>query len=168
MVEVKGDGKINHILKINYENTAKSSNWPAGDYKNYLRVVVPQNTKIEQIFIIDPQEKKKTTLDLEKIDQEKIEDKQSFGFLVDVPIDSRMSVEINYSQTTNLGNGVWRWFLYWQKQPGFGSTPVTLLVSYPDQFKPLQVNPQATLTPQGIIFNQALEKDLLFGLELGQ
>ncbi len=168
MVKITNEGKIDHLLKINYENTAKTNNWPAGNYKNYLRIIVPQNTKIESVFVANPQEKGKREMNLEEIDQELIQGRQSFGFLIEIPIDSRVTLEINYSQVLNLDQNPFRWLLYWQKQSGFGKTPVTLLISYPPQLKLLQVNPQATLTSQGIIFNQMLETDLLFGIEFGR
>ena len=45
------EGSIKRDLKINYENTAKSNNWPGGDYKNYLRVYVPRGVEVTEVGI---------------------------------------------------------------------------------------------------------------------
>ncbi len=168
LVNIDSNGKIEHTLKINYENSNQTDTWPGGDYKNYLRVILPSGSKVENIYTYAPSTSKKDSIDLNNVAQETIKGKQSLGFLVTVSTNSRKTVEINYSQKVDLGKENWRWLLYWQKQSGFRSTPITMLVTYPDKLKPLQVQPQATATSQGIVFNQFLDKDLVFGIEFGR
>jgi len=38
-------------INLSYENTSSQSVWPAGDYKNYLRVYLPNTSKIESIQV---------------------------------------------------------------------------------------------------------------------
>lgn len=153
-----------HELSIKYENFSKSHEWPSGDYKNYLRVLIPEEYKVKKIFTIGSDSVEKE-IDLENVDFEQISNKQSVGFMVNVPIDSRLTVKLEYSQSVSIGNHI-RWVSYWQKQPGFGSTPITLYLSFPDGFAPAQVEPAATVTADGVVFNKSFNEDSLFALEL--
>jgi len=44
---------VDRILKINYENMAKSNDFPGGQYKNYLRVYLPMDINLSQVIVID-------------------------------------------------------------------------------------------------------------------
>jgi hypothetical protein len=153
-----------HELSIKYENVSKSHDWPSGDYKNYLRILIPEDYKVNKIYTVGSDSVQKE-ISLEDVDFEKISNKQSVGFLVNVPINSRVTVKFEYSQSISFGDNI-RWVSYWQKQPGFGSTPVTLYLSFPDNFAPTQVEPVATVTAEGVVFNKNLNEDSLFALEL--
>jgi len=170
-VNIGEEGRIDHVLKINYENTSQSANWPGGDYKNYLRLYLPRSTKVSQVFIYDPlavSEENRIPLAQDQIDQTVESGKALISLLAKVPVASRRTVEVHFSQKTEINQDNWSYLYYWQKQSGFGSTPVTLLISYPSGWQPVQVNPEATLSENGLIFNQQLEKDIPFGVEFGR
>jgi len=165
-VDFKENGQIVHQLKINYENTALSNDWPGGRYLNWLRVYLPQKTKIEEIVIYNPlnnQEREVVAPDKRK--EEAKDGKRVIGFKVEVPIKQRRTVEIRFSQKQTPKDQKVGYFLYWQKQPGYKETPVSLLISFPEGWQPLQVNPAATLVSGKLLFNQQLDKDLNFGVE---
>jgi hypothetical protein len=170
MIDIKTEGRVDHILKVNYENTAQSSNWPGGDYKNYLRIYLPVFTKLGDVYIYDPlvAGDVKRPLSEDQLEQTKDEGKEIISFLVKVPVASRRTVEVHFSQNVEIGSGNWKYLRYFQKQSGFGSTPLTVLVSYPDGWQPLQVNPEATSEEGSLLFNRQLDGDIPFGIEFGR
>lgn len=168
-VELKENGQINHQLKIHYENTAISESWPGGKYVNWLRIYFPKETKIEEITAynsLNAQERK--TVTSEDRTEEIKDDKEIIGFRVDIPIKQRWTLEINYQQEWKPNQEKFAYFLYWQKQSGYQETPISLLVSFPQGWQPVQVNPAANLISGQLLFNQQLNKDLNFGLELSK
>ncbi len=170
MIDIKNEGTVDHVLKINYENTSQSSNWPGGDYKNYLRIYLPLLTELGDVYIYDPlvSGETKRPLSKDQIEQVKDSGKEVVSFLAKVPISSRRTIEVHFSQKVEIGSGNWKYLRYFQKQSGFGSTPLTLLVSYPDGWQPLQVNPEAASTEGKLLFNRQLDADIPFGIEFGR
>lgn len=166
-VDIQKNGIISHLVKINYENSATSNNWPGGDYVNWLRVYLPKESKIEEIIILDPLDpKNQEIIDIKSREEEVKDEKEIVGFLVRVPVNQRRTVSLKYSQeSSDKGSN---YFLYWQKQPGYTSTPISLLISFPSGWQPIQVNPAATLVSDKLLFNQQLDKDLSFGAEFGK
>ena len=161
---------INRTLKINYENTSKDSTFPGGDYKNYLRVYLPTDINLSRITLIDG-----TNSNLKKVytsDELRIKDvdgKKEIGFLVTVPVLSKKTVEIKYSSENILTNkNKFSYLNYVQKQSGFGDTGLVTLVSFPGNWQPIQVEPQASMVGGRLLFNQKLDKDTKMGVELGK
>lgn len=166
-VKIEESGKINHQLKIDYENTALTNDWPGGKYTAWLRVYLPLVTKIETVSIYDPLVNTNRNIISEKDREEEIRDgKRIIGFKLEVPIKQRRLVEINFSQNGSVTDEKFGYFLYWQKQPGFQKTPVSLLISFPDTWRPAQINPAADFVSGKLLFSQTMETDLIFGVEL--
>jgi hypothetical protein len=165
-IDILDDGTIDHNLKISYENSATSKNWPGGDYVAWLRAYLPTGTTIGQISIYDPQNPANKEIINPEKRQEEIEfGKEMVGFKIEVPIQERRTVEFNYSQKAEISEERFGYFLYWQKQSGFRNTPLSLLVSFPDTWQPLQVNPSANVISGKLLFNQQLNHDLNFGIQ---
>jgi len=168
-IKFNADGQIIHNLKINYENTAVSNAWPGGNYVNWLRIYLPPQSKIKEITIYNPLNPQEKTVVASNQREEEIKDgKEVIGFLVRVPIKQRRTVEIKFNQKTEIGGESFSYLLYWQKQPGCQSTPVSLLLSFPQGWQPIQVNPAASLVSGKLLFNQQLDQDLKFGVKFGK
>ncbi len=166
-IDFQNNGQIDHSLKINYENTAHSSNWPGGKYTAWLRIYLPVGTEINQIVAYDPltNTNRQTITSTQKMDN----NKQVVGFKIEVPIESKRTIEVNFGQkTTGFEDSKIAYLLYWQKQSGYRSTPISILVSYPDSWQPLQVNPAANVVSGKLLFNQQLERDIKLGIEFGK
>ncbi|HBI33998.1 MAG TPA: hypothetical protein DEA43_03275 [Candidatus Moranbacteria bacterium] len=96
-------------LKITYEHTAKQKDWMTRDYRDYLRVYVPENSEL--------------------IDQKNFDDtkfgsefgKKYFGAIVRVPIGTSKTVEINYAMPQEIKND---YNLKIQKQAGLNDVPI--------------------------------------------
>jgi hypothetical protein len=166
MVKITADGQISHDLKIQYENTSQSNKWPGGDYKNFLRLYLPWGTKLAAVYIWDPLDSQavKMPLSEDQIEQKRSGDKLEVSFSLTVPVSARRLVEIEFSQKAKIEGKGFYYARYWQKQSGFGSTPLTFLVAFPSGWQPLQVNPAATVTEGGLVFQQQLRSDTVFGV----
>jgi hypothetical protein len=57
---------------------------------------------------------------------------------------------------------------YIQKQPGTGETGLVSLVSFGEEWQPIQVEPAASLVGGKLLFNQKLSKDIKMGVVLGK
>ena len=159
---------VGRTVKINYENTAKSSSFPGGDYKNYLRIYLPTDVNLSQVAVYDTNNiNQKKIYSTEEIKVQEINGKKEVGFLVTVPILSKKTVEISYSSQNSLTNS-FSYVNYIQKQSGFGDTGIVSLVSYPDGWQPVSVEPQASVVSGKLLFNQKLNKDIKIGVELGK
>ncbi|HAS00166.1 MAG: hypothetical protein US57_C0013G0011 [Candidatus Moranbacteria bacterium GW2011_GWC2_37_73] len=96
-------------LKITYNHTATQKDWMTRDYRDYLRVYIPENSQL--------------------IDQKNFDDtrfgaefgKKYFGAIVRVPIGTSKTVEINYNLPQELKND---YNLKIQKQAGLNDVPI--------------------------------------------
>jgi len=169
MVDISSNA-VGRILKINYENTSRENKFPGGDYKNYLRVYLPKNVNLSQISLVDGNNsnlKKVYTNDELRIRE--VDGKKEIGMLVIVPVLSKKTLEIRYSSENKmLDKENFSYLNYIQKQSGFGDTGLVTLISFPQNWHPTQVEPQATMVGGKLLFNQKLDKDIKMGLELGK
>ncbi|MFH1561099.1 MAG: DUF4012 domain-containing protein [Patescibacteria group bacterium] len=169
LVILKENGSSEHKLKINYENTATSTNWPGGNYTNWLRIHLPIGSQINKISIYDPQNPgTPETIGPEQREESIVDGKEVIGLTVRVPIKQRRTVEVDFSQKGIGDSDNLAYLLYWQKQSGYRSTPVSLAISFPTGWQPLQVNPAANLVGNQLIFNYQLDSDLNFGVEFNR
>lgn len=162
------DTLIDRVLKINYENTSKNDTQPGGDYKNYIRIYLPADVNLTQVTLTDT-----NNINLKKIymsDEITIRDvdgKKEVGFLVTVPVLTKKTLEVSYSSQNKVTAGdKFSYLNYIQKQSGFGDTGMVTLISFPDGWQPIQVEPQASMVGGKLLFNQKLDKDIKMGVEL--
>ena len=158
-VAIENNG-VRREVKINYKNTAKTTGWPGGDYKNYLRIYLPVEAEVERVSGEDKGE---------QIRIEKKYGKQEVGFLTTIPINEKKTIEFEYFIKANISLfDKFSYLNYTQRQSGFGETKLVTLVSYPNDWQPLQVEPVATMMGGNLLFNQELDRDLRIGVEIGK
>jgi len=165
-----GSQAINRVLKITYENTSKSVSWPGGDYKNYLRVYIPESANIAEVSVTDVATNGlKTIYSGENLAINTVKGKKEVGLLVVVPVAKKRVVEIRYLDQIDL-NGLdkFSYLNYIQKQSGFGDTGMVNLVTLPEGWQPNQVEPTASLVNGKLLFNQKLDRDIKMGVEIGK
>lgn len=162
--------EVKRTLKISYENTAKNTNWPGGDYKNYVRIYLPLDIGLKEVSLTDgddPSSKKIYTKD--EIQIAEVDGKREIGFLVIVPTAKKRVLELDYTTSIDLtGKDKFSYLYYIQKQSGFGETGLVTLISFPKGWQPMQVQPAANLVGGRLLFNQKLDKDIKMGVELGK
>lgn len=143
---------INHVLRLNYHNTSTSTAWPAGVYKNYQRIYLPTGANISKVTVGGNQlEPKDYTITSEH-------SKLVIAYLVQVQVDSKIVVEIEYTtpQLPQASELLYTW--YWQKQPGTsGDDNLSVYLNYPMYLKPAIISPPAELGVQQLKF--ALKND---------
>ncbi len=146
-VTMAGDGTISEELNINYKN--ESSDLSDGDYKNYLRIILPKNARLSEITInglsqslvdaiIDPliyEAKNFQAPDGLEIEKAIEGNKAIFGFIVNVPPGKVVKVKLKYTLAGSFaGVNTFSYNLKLFKQPGTDGIPYSFSLIYPESF----------------------------------
>ncbi len=150
-VEIEDSGILSGKLNIKYANTSKSSVWPGGDYKNYLRLILPKDTRLSSISIDGKEQKILTAITNPvvyevknftkqeglEVDKEEEQGKTIYGFLVTVPTDAIRTITAKYTlpQKLSLESSFFSYDLRIFKQPGIDGYPFDFKLSYPSLFR---------------------------------
>ncbi len=138
------DGAISEELSISYKNNSTQLN---EDYKNYLRIILPQNTTLSEVSINDNVQtiidavtdplvyeaknfKAPLGLEVEKVNEQ---NKTIYGFFVNVPAGNITKVKLKYvlpDNISSLSNFSYNIKIF--KQPGIDVLPYSLFLTYPD------------------------------------
>lgn len=174
------DGSVSAKLTINYRND--SDKWPGGDYKNYLRVIVPLGSVIKSVAIdgkdqkiipaiTDPsvyevkEFKSPVGLELERTEEE---GKSVIGFLINVPKGKYQKIEINYLLKDKVVlEDSFSYNLRYFKQPGTEEYEMTIFVFYPSGYKAYD-SKEANVFPDKAYFNQFIKSDFDLGLSFSK
>lgn len=141
-------GDISSEVVINYSNTGTALS--GGDYKNYLRFILPLDSEIAKISInnisqsiikaiTDPKVyaaknfKEPKGLEVEKTVQDS---KTIYGFLVNIPVGEIVKVKINYKLADKIVPElkIFSYNLRLFKQPGIDSFPYSFSLTYPTEW----------------------------------
>lgn len=130
--------------KLSYESGSYSINWPDGQYKNYIRLILPRSISMRFLKVNGSEVLP---------DQYTLEERENFvilGFLIDVPIQSTTIAEVEFtdlpiSQTGSLA-------VFHQLQPGQKEFPVSISIQYPPEYIPTLIAPEASVDNQEIKF----------------
>lgn len=124
------NGNLLSEAEIIYKNLSPSNSWPAGDYKNYLRLFVPRGSKLEKV-----------TLDGREItDQFSPYDDGNLTFFagnLTIPFASSKSIKFSYTQPKGLDptQKTNDYYFYYQKQAGTYQIEFQYLFNFPDFLK---------------------------------
>jgi len=166
-VSLSEEGNLSETLKINWQNLSLSDAWPAGRYKNYLRILLPSGTNLESVMLNDPADPNFwIQIPQDKIEVATISGKLSFGFLLEIPAGSSRIVEVKYLSPFRIGPpGKTSYFLFVQKQSGIEETPYSLEFSFPSKFQPLKILPKGTFSSGKVVINEILDEDKIFRID---
>ena len=146
-VTITKDGVVTHDVKIHYTNRATSSAWPAGDYKDYQRLYLPEGSAISGVTVdgVGLASKNYTVANEHG--------KTVVAYLVGVPVGSSVDVEATYTIPGVVKSGsLYTW--YWQKQSGTSvGDPISFSVNYPLYLHPSVIAPAAALSSQALNFS---------------
>lgn len=152
---------ILHKLTISYKNRSQAGVWPGGDYKNYLRIFVPQGATGVQAVVVDPSTNIQEELGIEN-DTEGT--KSVFGMLVLVPAGEWRNLIVSW-ETPGLFAPNGELVFLWQKQMGTIEDSVDLQIRLPGDFYKVLGFPSPSLTTQEVVrYNTNLARDLLVNL----
>jgi hypothetical protein len=156
-IELSSEGKVVHRLTILYQNTAATEAWPAGKYKNYLRIYAPPDALLQE-FKIEGKEA--------KVEIAREHEKSVFGSLVEVPIGEKRTVKITYELAETVPEGQRVSYLFFrQRQSGSSQSQNSLLFSFPPDWKPLLISPAGVYSPGSLLFSDFLEKSRTYRIE---
>lgn len=175
-------GRIKNTVTIRYKNESKD--WPGGDYKNYLRFIVPRGARLSDITIdgkkqiiigattdyllyerpdfIPPQ-----GLEVETYDEM---EKTFFGFLVIIPKGTFKTVTISYASPTalDMGQQVAGYNLWYFKQPGTDAYPYSFIFSYPENVAAFRTSTNVRVEKNSAEMEKTITTDQHFSIDLSK
>ena len=181
VINVDDKGLVSSSVTVAYKNTDTSGEWPGGNYKNYLRFILPLGSQITGIKINGQD---KSTIDAitnpqvyesknfspsQKLEVEKYEQngKTVYGFLVTVPLNELVAVTLNYSLPGQISvdSPVLNYSLRLFKQPGTDEYPYDFSLTYPSGFRTVSAS-DGTDNNGRIVYSGNLngDKDMLINL----
>lgn len=176
--------KLTTTATIMYENTSKRDSPFGGDYKNYVRFVLPANVQLKDVTVngvkqqtidavTDPEVF--TADDFEAPDGLEIENSQAqgkevFGFLVLVPTGQSRTVAITYeaSPIISAADPMFAYDLRIFKQPGTGDDPYSLTFSYPSSYQVVRKDEVLSDVGGKLVYSDTLSMDKNFKVEFSR
>lgn len=160
-VNLEKTGKITQELKIVYQNNSKTEVFPGGSYKNYLRILVPGGSEIEEVLIDGK------AIEEKSIFKTVISGKTSFGFLVNVPIMEKREVVVKYSLAEKFDlSKKNKYLLYLQKQSGIEDKTFDLVFNPKGDTLVESTKPKAAIVSGLAVFSTKIDKDKVFEIDL--
>jgi len=158
----KEDNLVATVL-INYDNTSPSAAWPAGAYKNYLRLYLPLGSQLQQVTL------NQQIIPLSDLSLSVDHQRTVIGFLVTIPPQEQRTVEVTYKLPHQLifddqNRTVYNLFI--SKQSGTDSDPLTVNLTFPPYIQVVRTTPVREPLPGAITFLTDLSTDRLFTMEL--
>ena len=157
---INKDGEVNHRLRIAYTNRSPSNAFPAGKYKNRMRVYLPTGTKLTRALWGE----KEITTDVSGfVDY----GRTGYSVLLELLPKEQKTLVLDYQTPIKLDfkNSKATYRLDVVKQAGTLKDPFTWALTYPLNMKVVSNQPQE-IGPQEINIQTDLSTDKTFQLEL--
>jgi len=178
------DGVLRGELELTYENTQKDASWPGGPYKDYVRVLVQDGSKLTGAFLMGGQEaasleKPSDVMGaanganiFDKVVIAKVGKYTSFEYPIVVNPQEKVSLIFNYDLSPSLSakKDSNKYSLIWQKQPGTQNDSIRFMFAAPFGTKislPGQVSqpiPSGVVTDNVYEYKSVLNSDLRVGI----
>lgn len=183
--EVKIDeaGTAQETVRIHYLNRSAVGDKYGGDYKAYLRLILPKNAALKSIqFDGAPQDVVPAVTDpviftatdytpqsgLE-VENTKIDGKEIYGFLITVPSGKKKIVTVSYVVSVAPSKaGALDYSLKIFKQPGTGPDAYAFSLSHPDEYKVLSSTEGVKLLDTRVSLLTNLVEDRQIRVSLGR
>lgn len=178
------DATIQTTLSIRYKNTSTQTTKFGGTYKNYLQILLPLDSDITEMTIngenrvLLTSEQAAATRQLESaevrgsivVDRWEVGEKRSVGFLVDVPVQETVTVEIGIQKQTiySPDSPVVDYSLLIFKQPGRPNDPYTFTFSYPQTYQLLEKTESLKGSSNDVTAFFLLDSDKEFNIKVGK
>lgn len=170
---ITGDGDVSSELTISYKNASVFLS--GGDYKNYLRIILPLNTKVSDISlngvpqvivdaIIDPLVYEAKNFKIPKgLEVEKAveENKTIYGFLIKVPAGeiAKINIKYNLAKKISTDQNTFSYDLKLFKQPGVDSIPYSFSLMFPSDFSAVNISDEVRSEKGKLIYSKKITKD---------
>ncbi|MCL5970377.1 MAG: DUF4012 domain-containing protein [Patescibacteria group bacterium] len=172
-LQIDKNGSVSTFLSLKYQN--ESLAWPGGDYKAYVRVILPKSAKLLSIdfdgdeqnlipAVTDPKVYEAKGFKAPKgLEVEKTEEGQKigYGFLINVPTKVTKKITVGYVFDKKLPvlDPDFSYNLVYFKQPGTEDYPYSFSLTYPSEFKPLNLSSELKEEGSKITSREVLFKD---------
>lgn len=176
-VYVSSQGIVRESLQLTLQNTS-TGKWPGGDYKNYLRFILPKGTTLDTVVINNEVQKTIPAITEPNVyesilfsppaglEVNKTEEhgKTVFGFLVSTPSQKTTTITLSYTLpgVVALSQSLPKYSLQIFKQPGVDDIPYLLQVSFPQVFSLLTSSETVESKKQTITMKKDVLQDSLF------
>ncbi len=183
-VKVADNGGLETVSEITFENTSKKDSKFGGDYKNYLRFILPEGADLRSIAIngkqmemleADTNTANRTVADpfvtgQVEIEARRVENKEIAAFFMIVPVSTIRKVEIKYlsSQTIDTNSPAFSYNLRILKQPGTVADPYMLTFSYPEKLKAIKLGNGAIDLGGRVVYETLLSEDREVNINFSQ
>lgn len=168
-VEIMEHARLSRAT-ILYMNKSDKYSLFGGEYKNFMRIILPTGSVITGISL-DGKEKQpvltndKAVNDRDKdiIEIEKHEEmgKVMYGMYLLIPELSTKVVQITYTTSQNLGlNKSFTYDQLFFKQPGTNDDLYSFSISFPKTLNVVRLNKQARVEKNEIVYSEKLQEDL--------
>jgi hypothetical protein len=149
-----GSYEIDRTLELNLKNTANVGFGPSGIYKDYIRVIVPDDATAIGAESISGQDQESLPVDVTEENGIK-----EIGVWVTVLEGDEKSIAFEWKSQLQANSPVTSYGLYLRKQAGVGDVPVTLNIKLPGVTS--NTDPRFSLTQDGsYLYNTTLTQDL--------
>jgi hypothetical protein len=182
-IVIGANGQVSETVTLSFKNTSDGA-WPGGDYTNYIRMLLPLNSKVTAVeidgvqqsiinAITDPIVYESKTFKAPsglEIEETKTGNKSLFGFLVKVPTAKLTTVKIKYDLPKKI-SFAWPDFTYdlkIYKQPGVDTYPYAFSISYPKELNLIESSEKLIVGENKISYSGQISKDKDFILRLGK
>lgn len=181
---IDGEGSISGKLTIMYDNASKPGKWPSGEYKNYLRLIVPKGTRLSSITIdarlqrlmpavINPalyevkRFKPPTGLEVEESEEG---GKTIFGFMTIILPQTLQTIEVAYVLPKRLPEDThaFSYSLLYYKQPGTEEYPLSFSLSYPQSFSPYKVSSEIEKKGNTLSLSKSIAANVSVGIDFAR
>ncbi len=166
-------GELDTTLTVTYQNNSPGDVWPAGRYKNYLRLFVPYGSQLLAASVGDNRVATASSVLNENVLRSLPSDQflvfqssesgmTTFGTLLEIPANTRRILTFKYRppQTLDYQQTFLSYNFAVLKQAGTGHDPLSVIVNFPPFLKA-----QDPLVPGGQIrYNTNLSKDKTFNI----
>ncbi|KKR34094.1 MAG: hypothetical protein UT63_C0006G0012 [Candidatus Gottesmanbacteria bacterium GW2011_GWC2_39_8] len=155
------DGMLTTILTLNYQNDSPSEVFPAGSYRDYLRVMVPKNAVLLKASING-----RELVGYEVSTEDYGDDKKIFAFMIETGPREKSKVQVSYKLEGNLADNFATYQFFLQKQSGTKTNPVVLEYSYPSSWRVSAANFTPVYKKGSFYFTADSSVDRVFEIKL--
>lgn len=170
-----GSGGLQSTAEVSYVNSSAKDSPFGGDYKNYVRFVLPEGAVLQSLAFDNTQQSVVPAVvnaDLYRdpsfipptgleVEQTEVLGKKVYGFFFIVPAGQIRTVKLTYTiaDAVDLGESAFTYNLRLFKQPGAGEDPYSLFLTYPNGFKPVQKDKNATELGGKLVYDTKFSED---------
>ncbi len=157
-IKINAEGKIGHILSLQYKNDSPAEIFPTGYYRNYFQILLPKNSTLNQIT--------KDGVQIEEFDQIDDTRYKLIGFFFELAPGKIADIKINYQLNELLKKGSNIYQLVIQKQTGAKNSDLILEFDLNKNISIVNQNFSPIVKDNQIIYNTFLLTDKIFFIEL--